>query len=342
MNERLVEFQKMKASYKNASVIKDCFHHNKNECQGKIKQSHSIQRNGRLSIIESDVKGNNSIYTFTSALPTEDRLLERLIPIGKKEASTFFGFCDYHDTVLFSPIENEKFDDSYKHLFLHTYRSYAHSYHRKKEECKIYNNPTADFIKIMPPEWIKSTQEGLKMAINDSADRKLQLDEYLETETYDELVYLVYEKSGLFPFAVSSQISPKVSYNNKPMNNHSNSQIQYSSPIITFLPDQLTTFVILAAFPDDKPAVELIDELNVLTPFKLEKAITSLIIANCENTFFSPLFWDSLSKKGKRKLLDEFEENTVGSKYRNKFFSSAFNFFDPRFEMSKLNPAKLK
>jgi hypothetical protein len=336
-SDQVREYRKLMASFKKTATIKECFYHKPYECKGDIKQSHSIQRNGRLSIIEGDVNGNQSIYTFTSNIPSDDHLISDLKPIGKKEASTFFGFCDYHDTTLFNPIENFPFDNSEKHLFLHSYRSFAHSYHRKKEDYKIYNDPSSDFIKAMPKSWIQTMKEGVNMAVNDSEKRKILLDTYIESEIYDELDYVVYEKNGLYPFAVSSQFSPRVSYKNKPMNNHIDPNIPFSQPIITLLPDKNTTLAIIAAFPDDEPAINLLNELSELAPLKLEKAITSLIMANCENTFFSPAFWNSLSPKEKRKFLDEFSMHTPdNTKYHSRFFHSAFNFFDTRFENSRL------
>lgn len=332
-----MDYRKLMESFHKSKTIKECFHHNKSECNGKIKQSHSIQRNGRLSIIEGDVNGNQSIYTLTSHIPSEKHLFEELKPIGKKEASTFFGFCDFHDTTLFSPIENFPFDQSEKHQFLHSYRSYAHSYHRKKEDQKVYNDPNSDFTKSIPPSILEEMKMGIEMGINDSTLRKEQLDSYIENQEYGALEYFVYEKAGLYPIAVSSQLSPPVTYRNKPMNNHLDPNVPYSQPIITLLPDKDTTFVILAAFPDDENSITLLDELDDLPILKLEKAITSLIIANCENTFFSPAFWNSLSKFEKRLLLDEFEMHIPANlEYNNKFFHSKFNFFDNRFEQARL------
>ena len=326
------------SSFKKSSQLKECFYHKKDECKGDIKQSHSIQRNGRLSIIEGMVNGNQSIYSLTSFVPSPEHMVEDLKPIGKKEASTFFGFCDYHDTTLFSPVENFKFDNSYKHLFLHSYRSFAHSYHRKKEDDRVYNDSNSLFVQKMPHEWLNTMRAGVAMALNDINPRKVYLERCIENEFYDELEYLVYEKRGLFPFAVSSIMSPEFSYRGKSMNNHENPNIPYSYPMITFLPDINSTFVVLAAFPDDKPAINLLNELDELPDLKLEKAITSLVITNCENTFFSPLFWNSLSVNDKRRFLNEVEgKNGNGTRKNDGFFHSSFNFFDSRFENSVLS-----
>jgi hypothetical protein len=337
---RMIEYQKMMSSVKKLGMIKECFYHDKGQCKGDIKQAHSLQRNGRLSIIEGEVNGNSSIYTFTSAVATEKTPMADLKPIGKKEASTFFGFCDEHDTKLFSPIENFDFDGSDKHCFLHSYRSYAHSYHRKHEEQKAYDNPETPLVKMMPEFIVQSMKRGIDLAIIDSIKRKAYLDDAIENNKYSSLEYLTFQKKGLYPFAVSSQMSPKVSYKNRDMNNHINPDIPFSQPIITFLPDNDETFVVLAAFPDDQNAIMLLDELSELPDLKLEKAITSLIIANCENTFFSPLFWNNLSYKEKQAFLDEFKINTFNTTYHNKFFHSKFNFFDSRFEANKLGIIK--
>jgi hypothetical protein len=329
-------FYKSLAEIKRTSTIKECFHHNKSECKDPIKQSHSIQRNGKLSVIESEVKGNNSVYTFTSVIPSDSSPIHDLKPIGKGEASTFFGFCDYHDTTLFSPIENFPFDiNSDKHCFLHSYRSFAHSYHRKHEELKSISADNV-LTRNTPKEDIALQKKGVEIGIRDMAERKKYLDISLDTEQYDNLEYLVYSKEGIYPFAVSSMMSPKVSYYNKPMNNHIDSDVPYSHPLITFLPDEKSTIVIIAAFPNDTKAVNLLDELGSLNDWKREKAITSLIIANCENTFFSPKFWNSLTKKEKRLLLDEFVINTNELKYNDSFFISRFNFFDRRYEITNL------
>jgi hypothetical protein len=336
MDAREKEFYELMSAHKRAMKIKTCFHHHKDKCQGKIKQAHSIQRNGRLSIIEGEVNGNKCIYTFTSHKISERSALEDLVPIGKKEASTFFGFCDYHDTLLFSAIENFEFDSSDKHCFLHSYCSFAHSYHRKNEELQGYSDPDSDFVKRLPKVQIQSMLEGAKMGLNDLAPYKRDLNRMIENEIYDELEYLVYEKEGLFPIAVSSLMSPNVSYKNHSMNNHIDPEKPFSQPIITFLPDKNKTILIIAAFPDDKKSIRLLDELDQLSDYHLEKAITSLIIANCENTFFSPLFWNSLTKIEKRAFLDEFLDNTMNPKYIDRFFISNFNFFSPKYEIKRL------
>ncbi len=333
--EELIEFRKTIKRNWSLATIKECFHHDKSQCKGKIKKAHSLQSNGRLSMITAEVRGNQMLYTFTSHIPSRTRTYADLDPIGKAEASTFFGFCDHHDTVLFSPIENFEFDGSAKHLFLHSYRSYAHSYHRKMEEYRIWTE-NIDFIKTVPKDYYTEYRRGLDLAMKDALHYKPRLDEALEAEHYDFFEYLVFEKEGLFPFAVSSQLNPITSYKGKPMNMHIDPEVPFSQPLLTLLPDKGKTIVIVAAFPEDKDSITLLDELNELPSLKLEKAVSSLAIACCENTFFSPLVWNSLSKIEKRRFLDEYEFTTMPQFPRDRFFQSSFNFFDSRFELTRM------
>lgn len=333
--EKDKELYRNRKLFRKTSRIKECFFHKQEDCKGDIKQSHSIQKNGRLSILENDIDSNKMLYTLTEYSSSTEHLMSDLIPIGKKEASTFFGFCDKHDTELFSPIENFKFDNSDKHCFLHSYRSFAHSYHRKKESLKAMTEPNNQYLKI--PNDIKSTfSDNLKAALNEMEEHKKALSFAIENKQYQSLDYLVYEKEGLYPFAVSSIISPKTSYRNKPMIYYNGNNPVFPYQMLTFLPDKTSTFIILAAFPEDQKSIHFLNELEHLPDYLLEKVITSLIITNCENTFFSPKIWDSLNNSEKRKLLDEFTKSILDNTYKNRFFMSSFNFFDERFEFKNL------
>ena len=71
-------FKKAKSEFVNSGRITECFYHDKTECKGIIKQSHSIQRNMRLSIIEGEVNGQNLIYSFAGVQFNSDGSIETL------------------------------------------------------------------------------------------------------------------------------------------------------------------------------------------------------------------------------------------------------------------------
>lgn len=325
-------FKKVKSEFKTSGRISECFYHNKTECKGIIKQSHSIQRSKRLSIIEGDVNGQNVIYTFTEIEYTSLGSIKTLKPIGKKVASTFLGFCEFHDTVLFSDIENFLFDNSDYHCFLHSYRAFAHSYHIKKESLKAYNEQGEKNI-LSERFMLSQLITGTELAIKDLEITKKKLDELIQNKRYDQLDYFTYILPEKFPIGSSSIINPEYSYKNSPINN--NATELYSMIMLTVLPDYDKTIIILACFNDDKKGIMLLDELaEIKYEVQFERAISSLIINNAENTFFSPALWNALSQSGQKQLCKELEYVAKGNPTR--FVNSKINFFDKQFSAQRL------
>jgi len=327
--------------YKNAGRIKECFHHKENECKGKIKQAHSIQKNGKLTVLESPVNGNLSVYSFVSASQSEDNMMEDLIAIGKKEASTFFGFCDYHDSKLFSPIENNEFDDSDEHLFLHSYRSFAHSYHLKLEEIKAWTNSTSEYretlMRTYGKEVIDIKIKQFSALENHLVKRKNILYNSIENKEYNNLNYLIHEFEGIVPLAVSDIITPTLSFRGEIMNNSDENNLIVSQPIFTLLPEKDHSILILAAFNYDTRSSNFIDDLNDMPKYEFEKAISSIIIDGCQNTIISPKFWDRLTTKEKRLILDEYSWRSLINIVEKKHFMSRFNFFKTKYFIKKGN-----
>ena len=326
-----IEFSKKLSELKRKRKISECFYHDKSECKGAIKQAHSLQRNGRLSIIEGDVKGQKQIYTFTSFESDQDCFLKTLKPIGKAEASTFFGFCDFHDTNLFSCVEGtNKFDESDKHCFLHSYRSFAHSYHRKKEEIKLFSDK--EYIKGAEYMYNQSIVNS-KLALRDLEKYKQELDNLMENQIYDGLCYYVNILPELFPIACSSAISPLYTpKDRKIIPDDINGK--YSTIIITILPDTDQTIIIFAYFPDDLQAEMYIDDFESLNDYQFRKALSSLLISKVENTFFSPDLWRALDKKGQKILCKDLE--TAITTEPSKFLWSKTNLFNSMFSDKRL------
>jgi len=140
------EYHKIYSEIKKQSEIKECFYHNKNECLGKIKNAHSISRSGRLDLIKGLVNKNEKVYSLSEISISENNISKSVKAIGwGQAASTFFGFCDDHDTKIFLPIENDnEFNNSIEHCFLHSYRSFAYSYHLLRKTYKMAENVVKD------------------------------------------------------------------------------------------------------------------------------------------------------------------------------------------------------
>lgn len=335
IDELMLKFRKGQQQMIRERTIKECFHPSKAECVLPIKQAHSLQRNGRLSLIEEEVNGQNCIYTVTSFSSDRNVHLKDFIPVGKKEASTFYGFCFKHDTDVFSPIENFDFDGSDKHLFLHSYRSFAHSYHQKKQELQLFKS-NWDVLKMMPKDVVEQYVHGVELGLKDMQPEKDFLDDLLINEKYNHLEYSLFETNDFYPFGCSSLITPHFTVNNTPLEDDIYStESPWTSLIFTVVPDKKNSFIVVATNPNNKKAMTFLDDLEDLDDEKYLLAISSLITTMAENTFWSPKLWDAMSIDAKNVMKNN--ARYIFDSTKPKVFPwSSLNLYQKRFTAEKL------
>ncbi len=325
----------LKEIVKNAT-IKDCSHPKKSECKLPIKSAHSLQKNGVLKNLEKTVKGNSFIYSHYARKISDDGSFLDLDEIGKGEASTFFGFCDYHDTVLFEKIENDANSidiHNDEHCFLNSYRSFSHSYHRKYEQLKLLTSKNSETQVLLKKKYGLKYEEilkGVQLAIKDFEVPKKKLDNFLLEKKWDALEYLCYEFNHTIPIACASSVTPSHFYDGDEFNLSYLSKEFYSDIFTTVLPLQNKSIVILSSFSDDQKGIKYLDQIeNIKNRLELEKFLTFHILINSENVFLSPYFYDRMSNNWKRKycnLLDFNADNSTPFFMFNKKFP--INYFD--------------
>ena len=329
--EKQKEYNKILAKLNQSASIKECFHHNKSECVLPIINAHSLQRQGPLKNIESDINGSFFVYSHTDRQHNEKGNFFDLKPIGRKGASTFSGFCSFHDTKLFEKIENdfESFDvNNEEHLFLYTYRAFAHSYHIKHEDLRLFESDdmeTKDYLfKLHGKNKLLSIERDIKMTIDDMKLPKSKLDFYIENAKFDELNYLVFEFPFRIPIACAGVATPPYTFKGKEINTSGDPNYFCSSIITTVLPFKDRSIIILAAFPDEPHGIEYLDEIdNIKYDNVQEKYLSFHLINNMENIYLSPNFYNSKSNNWKRKyceLLDSIgDQFKPYIKFDNKF-----------------------
>ena len=202
-------------SIKNDARIKKCLHPNQMECNGKIVKAHAIQNNSILNKLAEDglvitMDGTSNIIFQGSQIK------------GRKIATTFTGFCKYHDKVLFQEIEDRDFIASPKQLFLLTYRTMAWHYHKKQE---LTNANTIQKKRMYEQGYdlslsrdFRTYEKGLLLRLRDKEKEKLVFDELLLSAAYDKANYCVWELPYEVEFAVSMMHELEHDILGKPIN----------------------------------------------------------------------------------------------------------------------------
>lgn len=254
-----------------------------------------------------------------------------LKPIGKAKASTFFGFCDYHDSFLFAEIENEPFVDNETHCFLHSYRAFAHSQHRKSEQIRAFSNKS-EFLNTITTNREKLL-EGTLIGYEEGEITRKRFNEIIDNNSYSELETLTIRYSEFYPIACSSSFTPKYSpKTNTGLNNHTDKTILFEPVFINIIPDLDGTILILSCLPEHEKSLRYIDEFDSLNSIKQDKILSSITIGEIENVFISPHIYNKLTLNEKKILIEELKNTTIFTNSNNSsHFISKLNFFEDRF-----------
>ncbi len=333
------ELKQFKSTIEKDGRTKMCFFYDSSDCSDDIILAHSLQKNGVLDLIEGEIDSNMIVYSFQKMSTNAFGQYTGFEKIGKGVASTFFGFCGKHDTLIFNPIENNAVEISKnEHKFLLCYRALAREYHRKMEQMKSYIN--SDVFKSALSEKDRlSAIKGSETAKNELENHKTFFNSLLKDQNYDELRYFFHVVNYCVPIACSTIISPKFYLNNELFNFAESEEEEYEQIYLTILPTKDQTIILYACRPDQIKSMRFIDDLEELEINDLEHVTCSLMIYEVENAFLSPEIYEMLDEKEKIRLIEAIEISDKVGPMIGEFYHIGFNFFEERFKKTENNNA---
>lgn len=241
-----IHFSKIFSKLRKGCKFKGCLFPDKSNCSTKIVQAHSIQRNKILNKV-----AENGIVISYNALKT--LFTNNLEEIGIKSASTFYGFCNYHDSFLFSSIENYNYIQTDEQNFLHAYRACAREYAMKYEAFNLSKK-----LIRKRPDLYDFLIEVLKADHQASLDLVDILDKFhLELQKLDnsEDFNIITANVSRFPYetliAVNSMFYILYDFKGNIINDLSNTSTTPSPTFLSVFPQNGETFVILSCFTNE-------------------------------------------------------------------------------------------
>jgi len=180
--------------------IKQCLHPNQKECDQKIIKAHAIQNNRILNKVAEE----GHVITMDG---TSNLIFQGTQTKGRKIATTFTGFCKYHDKVLFQAIEDKDFTGSEDQVFLLTYRTMAWHYHKKMEQINAnsiqYNKMYERGYDLENSEGFRLYDTGLNLGAEDNQKEKNTFDKLLLNKIYNKVNSCIWEIPYEVEFAIS-------------------------------------------------------------------------------------------------------------------------------------------
>ena len=279
-------------------------------CIGKPIDSHTLQRGGPLNALAEDghvlqVRIDPSALLKLGLSPDSlghpvldiiksHKDAGKLEPqrVGMRDASTFPGFCGWHDNSCFAPIEEHAFTCTDEQCFLNTFRPASLELWAKR--CKV--KTTEGVAASNSSDFMELVGEIDELALNEHLQRKARLDRMLLSRDYSDLHFLVLELDANPGVATAGVFAPEVGFLDEPLQDITDLKTPLQHVSYSIIPNAMGGHVVMG-WDGDSPAVErFADSLLALDPSNWPDAILTVAFESIENTYFSQAWWDSLTE----------------------------------------------
>ena len=299
-----IKFSKLLSEIDRDTKVVECLCPRKNECSGKIIKAHSIQNNRILKKIAykgvvNQIKGENLIFKQDGS------------EVGRKIATTFSGFCNYHDNELFKPIELKNYDPNNKEQeFFFAYRALAMELNLKKIAENRYKKMAEVFGQN---QFFTNILHGTKLTINELTERNDLFHEAILNKNFELISTKTIELDKEYLIAVSSIFAIEYDFKGNIINDFSelvkNNNNKMKIIFLTIFPQENKTFVLLSYLKENASTFEFLDEqLLKIDKTTIIKRLNLLIANYCENVVYSPKNWQKINKNEKQELIKTFSK----------------------------------
>lgn len=276
---------------------------NKN-CKLPIKGAHTVQRGRVLSSMAKD----GHVGTFYRNRNGFEKL--RDIKTGvKKEASIFYGFCEFHDTELFKCIELTEFIVTPENCWSSSYRAICHEYYQKNaaREAVAWQIENLDkgyklSEQLILQEKLFLLKRDVFKGFEDISLIKGKYEQARIKSNYELISSYVVVFDKPLCLAVSATMSPFYNVNGVKIQNLGNPKYHFQHFAISTVTVNGCAAYVVSYLKEhsiiEKYLKEVFDKGNEF----IKSWLTKSIFAYAENTFFNLDWWEVLEDDKKASI----------------------------------------
>lgn len=280
------------------------------QCCPDVINAHTVQNHGQLDRISE--KGHvlgvdrSSYLNYSKGRPP-------FVSIGVNEASTYRCFCQKHDRETFVPIETKPFQFTSEQCFLLGYRAVCRGVYLTRQQLK-----TVPLLRELDRGKPIKQQQRIQAAAADRAEGvQAKLDVFERTKqlydtvfrdgNYGEIRFLGIELPETPSILGSNVLLPPCDFTGTELQSLA---IGSTIDVLTFSLIATSANAGAAVFvwhkEHDKACRPFVASSQKLPQSEVPHAITRLVFSFCENSYFSPPWWDGLPDETQKALQQRF------------------------------------
>jgi hypothetical protein len=294
----------------------------KHQCRGRIVKAHTVAKSSGLKDIARDGHVYGLNFDLNTLWAKRGRITAHLV--GVNQASTFTGFCQYHDTNIFKPIEQEAFQFTPEQCFLVGYRANCRDTYTKRAERE--NLPLGRQMDRGRPTWVQRTiQEfarhfelGTHEGSEDVMWHKAQYDLRLVRADYSDVMAYGLEFDNVPGLLASGGIFPEVDFAGRELQDVADLTKRALAIDFAVFASNQRGFAVFVWLPDSaEVAVPFVRSLDQIQADRKADAIVRFLFEHCENIYMAPDWWEGLGEEPRQRLLDKLNQSANPFKARD-------------------------
>lgn len=274
----------------------------KHECNGNIVRAHSLSRRNALGAVTESGHVFSLVPDWSLVFHKDKFVFKRQ---SARTASTFTGFCEYHDSKIFLDLDQRDFDGSGDLTFLSAYRTLCREIFMKKahlrtiELGKTLDKGREEDEQIIIQGATSAASDGANSALVELLDLKAHFEAALKRSNHEAFAYSNFHFPTRPALVTAGGFNPSHDLSGEFLQNLD--LATYSQNVFfSVLPNKdgfwasflwLRSHLLMEHFVRDV-------ERNYCSV----GGIYSVALAHIENSFLRPSFWEGLSERHKQAL----------------------------------------
>ncbi len=291
-------YQELKKGFPEICMLEDS-----GECGEKVIRAHSLQE----AVFKHHSKKRHvyQFEPFTGKRDEDKNLWPELA--GIHEVTTFLGFCEHHDSKVFSPIETRPFQNTLEQRFLFHYRAFAQMYYDKAHKFQIMERVHDHLAKKFGRLELDTMEKSIFLNRHDTQElkqTKIELENQLRNKDWSAIEGYAFVGEKMPDVLTTNYFAPLKNFHGKIFQDtKSLNPIKWISFTVTAVNDR-AVFLLCG----EKGCPVLKEFASSFREMPLQSlAIVTYVFCTFENFIMLPKWWDSLPRSVQLKFVNAFQ-----------------------------------
>lgn len=287
--------------------------HAKCPCSKKIIKAHTVPKQSLKDIAEDGhvFVTNNNFLDLNANGGSIDLKLE-----GIGRASTFSGFCQVHDDLIFAPLEKKEFGAHDEQCFLLAYRAFARELYCKEAVVGMFDQILgvadrgrnfSDQVDIQG--LVNASGFGHAKGLEDLRARSPYFHEALQNSNFNGLHSLIFELDAPPPLMASGATNPIHDFKGNELQDLGDLERLPDLLFLSSFSSRGKGWIVFSWIEGAKSCEQLAKSLQAKSSEEQARIAIQFIVKSLENITIAPIWWNGLPENLQTSLRSLFHDS---------------------------------